>query len=199
MPAAALATHVSAANRTVEFDMQNTMWSHVRSVLLLLLLLLLLPTSKVEFGFCVFLPTKATKVCDLDSDAWVLAWIIPIRNPKKQNDNLPTMEPGSLVVTHELSELVRHGLSIEQETVSLIVPCLKPGFELGANKELLRDDITGEKKPPKKNLASTSASSAFMALRRASGMSAPAPANRNTGPAKRNAAGVDVRIRHLME
>ena len=177
--------------------MQNTMWSHVRSVLLLLL-----PTSKVEFAFCVFLPTKATKVGDLDSDAWVLAWIIPIRNPKKQEDILITMEPGSLVVTHELSEVVRHGLSIEQETVSLIVPCLKPGFELGANKELLRDDITGEKKPPKKNLAPTSSSSAFMALRRASGISAPAsapPPERNTGQQKRNAAGVDVRIRHLME
>ena len=156
--------------------------------------------AKLSLHFACSWPTKATKVSDLDSDAWVLAWTIPIRNPKKQQDILTTMEPGSLVVTHELSEVVRHGLSITQETVSLIVPCLKPGFELGANKELLRDDMSGEKKPPKKNLASTSTSSAFMALRRASGISASAPAdNKNTGQQKRTAAGVDVRIRHLME
>ena len=159
--------------------------------------------AKLSLHFACAWPTKATKVSDLDSDAWVLAWTIPIRNPKKQQEkeNLITMEPGSLVVTHELSEVVRHGLSIEQETVSLIVPCLKPGFELGANKELLRDDIPGEKKSPKKNLAPTSASSAFMALRRASGTSAPAsaPPGRITGQQKRTVAGVDVRIRHLME
>lgn len=158
--------------------------------------------AKLSLHFACSWPTKATKVSDLDSDAWVLAWTIPIRNPKKQQDILTTMEPGSFVVTHELSAVVRHGLSIEQETVSLMVPCLTPGFELGANKELLRDDITGEKKPPKKNLASTT-SSAFMASRRASGISAPAstastPADRNTGQQKRNAAGIDVRIRHLM-